>query len=268
MSRSAWVLAISLVLSMGCATAGGGGDDDDDDVIDSGITLPPDAPTVIVPDAPPAPDAAPVCLACTLVPNGGCAGGDACDLHPDDFAAGCTACRDVTASGMSTSTCAADTDCAAGWVCLGSSAGASCLKYCAGDGDCSSLGTGAICAIGLQAGGTPIPGASVCSQQCAPPTPGSGCPAGWGCHFYNEPAGAMRLFTSCAPPGAGGQEASCTYNEDCQAGYSCYTDGTSNFCIKNCNATTGVGCAGIAGTTCNSFSPAVVVGGVEYGYCY
>lgn len=266
-SRRWW---IAWVLVGACATGGGGGGDDDMGTPDASMSLGPDAAITLGPDAAVAtPDAAPACLACSLVPQSGCGGADACDLDDTNFAMGCTSCRPVTAQGTATSTCAAVTECAAGWVCLGSASGSSCLKYCKGDGDCSSLGAGAICAIGLVAGMTPIPGATVCSHACQPHLAGAGCPSGWGCHLYQEAMGAMRLFVSCAPPGGGGHLASCTSNSSCQAGFSCYTDGTSNFCLKNCNATTGAGCTG-AGVppTCNSFSPPAVVGGVEYGYCF
>ncbi len=259
--RFAARIVLALLLLSGCATAGAGGDDDDD------VAGGPDADVSIEPDgAPGQPDAAPA-VACDLVTQTGCPGGKACDLGDTNQ----TECRDVTGNppGTEINTCAGETTCASGYVCIGDGPGkTSCMRYCGVDADCGG-GVGALCVIdvidGMQ---MPIPGARLCTQACNP-VDNVGCPTTWGCHIYQEAAPPMRTLTACDPPGAGGQNATCTGSNTCQAGFDCYmvtqAGVTSNKCLKNCNATANVGCAGVAGTICQGTG--AVLGGSEYGAC-
>jgi hypothetical protein len=253
-----------MLLVAGCATGGGGGGDE----IDARITTGADAPINLMPDAPISTiDAGTGCsqVPCDITPQCGCAAGEACDLDPANFGTAGTLCRGA-GSGTTGTICTADENCAAGYGCVGFGGGSSCTEYCNGDGDCA--GGGSICAITLVYGtpSMPVPGITMCSTDCQPPVPGGNCPAGWGCHMAQEQGGLMRNFTICSAAGAGGQQATCTYNSDCQAGYSCYTDGTSFFCLHNCVYPAGTGCP--AGTTCNQFATPAIIGGVNYGYCF
>ncbi|MSP17738.1 MAG: hypothetical protein EXR73_14230 [Myxococcales bacterium] len=223
-----------------------------------GIMLPPDARGA------PRPDAASNCdTPCELISQCGCGAGEACDLDGSQLPTGGTMCRPVTTPGTETSTCASGTDCARQYVCLGLT-DAQCMRYCASDSDCGGLG---LCVIQIESGGVPVPGARVCSHTCQPHVAGGNCPPGWGCSLYQEEAGMMRPFAACHAAGAGGHRATCTTASDCQAAFECYTDGSTFFCLHNCNVTTGVGCATVPGTTCMGFATPVVFGGSEYGYC-
>jgi hypothetical protein len=278
--RVAWAgILVTVLCAAGCASAVS--DLPNGDAFDASSAAGPDADpaapdampgaidggVVIVADAAVAgtPDAA-VAAACTLVQQTGCTAGMACDLG----AANAPMCRAVTAQGTATSSCSDPTACSAGYTCIGSGAATrSCMRYCSADSDCGGA-AGALCIISITDGNmVPIPGATLCTQSCNPVS-SAGCPANWGCHVYTESAGAMRTLSSCDPPGAGGQNAACTENSGCQAGFSCFsvTQGTTTTtkCLKNCNATAGTGCAGVTGTTCQGNGMAVL-GGVSYGAC-
>ncbi len=213
------------------------------------------------------PDAAGMC---TLVPQAGCTTGAACDLSCSTTCT--TDCRPVTTGGIDTSTCVGASECAAGYVCLGSAAGRSCFEYCTTDAQCMT-GAGALCVIQIVFGtpsmdviidGTPV---KVCSRNCNPIN-GTGCPATWGCHVYQEEAGALRFFTDCAPPGTGGQGAACTSDAQCLAGYTCINDTMSTYCAKNCRylpAPSPSDC--LAGDVCNRLMGMPTIAGQEYGVC-
>lgn len=273
---------------VGCATAGGPAvhemEVDAAAEVDAfPVVVPVDASPKPRPDGPPdpkpdpVPDAAPVCMACSLVPQAGCGPSMACDLTSDPLQLflGCTECRSVSVPGAAASTCITGDDCAAGWVCLGGLFEGSCVQYCATDADCAtsqSSWTERICAIGIvAAGAVPVPGASVCSEDCSVFEAGLGCAAGWACHLAREQEGARRFFAACSAAGPGAQDATCANDQDCQPGYSCYrvdAAGTTK-CLKNCNATSGLGCETPA--QCRGLRDeaqnAIVLGGIHYGAC-
>jgi hypothetical protein len=281
----AWAVLVAMIL-VGCAGASGapgGGDDDpdaalggDDDAVDAATT---DAPVVVIlPDAAPGtpdanttpgtPDASTptTCSPCQLVSQCGCAANQACDLGGANPAAGTTECRAVVTPGMDTSTCVNDSDCAAGFVCLGEAGKSACRRYCADDSVCD--GGGGICVIEVTSGTTPIPGAVVCSPSCDPFT-ASGCPSGWGCGAFSDQESG-RNFSWCQVPGAGVNNAACTSDAQCAAGFTCVNTGTATRCKKYCDkgdgnpgCTTGLTCVGLV----DANNAPLVVAGVTYGVC-
>jgi hypothetical protein len=266
--KSAWPIVWLLVA--GCAAADGAPPASDDDsvgpgqadaaIVDASIDVdsPPEPPDAARPDA-----ASGSCSPCELVAQCGCATGQACDLGG---ANGTTACRPVNADGNETSTCTDSTRCAAGYVCLGGTVGASCKRYCASDDQCA--GGGGICVIEVTSGGTPIPGVKVCSPSCDPFT-ASGCPAGWACGAFSD-SQEHRNFTWCDVPGTGTNNAACTDDGQCAAGYTCVNVGGATKCKKYCDKGDGnPGCAALQ--TCVGLVDAagapLIVAGVTYGVC-
>ena len=267
-------LCLLAILLGGCAAATSGTPDSGTDHPDSGVGHPdadpgapdaqigipdahPGAPDAhVYPDASPGtPDASPT--ACTLVPNSGCGAGQCCDLT--SAGDGTVACRD-TGSGTSSSTCTYMTDCAAGYICLGDGTNASCLKYCTSDGQCTAPGGLCVDTI-TDSAGTPLPGPiTVCSTNCNPIS-AVGCPPGWACNIFTEPSPGTRYVTECYAAGSGTQGSSCTYANDCAAGYMCLSDG---LCYQTCNTATGV-CSG--GLSCYGLSSPLTLGGITYGVC-
>lgn len=209
-------------------------------------------------DGGPGPDAAVV--ACTLVPQGGCPAGRACDLLG---ASGDTTCREVTTAGTADDRCASATQCAIGWSCLETQGDGSCLALCASDGHCAPT-AGSRCLIQLRdSGGQPIPGARYCTQACTPQT-AAGCPAGWNCVVSDDGGGDV---TSCQPSGVGGQGDACGEIADCAAGYTCVVRGSTLSCQRHCRVGVSGSCASFAGTACAGFSSPHVIAGVEWGVC-
>ena len=255
--RLAIVAVLSLAAACASANVGGGDGGDDDDRPDARRV---DAPPITVTDAGP-PDAV---ANCSLVPQSGCPMGQSCDLDGDRLSTGGTICR-MTGTGRDSNECTLDTDCAAGYSCIGSTTAASCMELCRTDADCTA--PGGLCLIEIVDGaGNTIPGPGpggkvvVCTQNCDVVT-SSGCPAAWGCHPYLD---GTRGLTACTEAGGSGQGASCTNDTSCLAGYSCYNTGTAMQCLKNCRIGAG-GCPG--GTSCGSLNPPFVLGGTEYGAC-
>jgi hypothetical protein len=211
-------------------------------------------------------DAGPTCSPCQLVDQCGCGGGEACDLGGPSPGQGTTTCRAVTAPGTAASTCSGTTTCASGFTCLGPAGGASCKRFCKGDGECD--GGGGLCTVQVTYNNVPIPGVKVCSPKCDPFT-AVGCPTGWGCHFYYNNS-ESRSFTWCAPAGGGGQGAACLDDGDCSAGHGCFcTDALclQQKCLKSCQRAPagGPGCTG--GRTCFALTPPATIGTIEYGVC-
>jgi hypothetical protein len=249
-----WILLTTVFVGCGltaCAQAGSADDGDDSPPeVDGGLSFLPDAA---------ASDAQP----CSLSDQTGCDTGLACDLGDTNQ----PECRIVGTAGAETATCSGNEGCAAGYGCINAGAAASCMEWCDADVDCTA--PGGLCLIQIvDMNKQPIAGAKVCTQNCEPVS-GSGCPPTWGCHIYQESAGQTRKLTQCSPPGASGQGQTCTDNRSCQAGFVCLGDanGANKQCIKWCNQTAGGGGCPTS-TLCRSFSPALVFGGQEYGYCF
>jgi hypothetical protein len=201
---------------------------------------------------------------CRLVtPQCGCGTGQSCYLV--GAARTCAPTGTVPEGGS----CTNANDCTTGNVCVNYSATAPyvqmCVHHCAVDGDCAG---GGLCVgeIGDGAGGV-VPGVRTCSRSCDPIAQ-SGCAAGLECTFFQERAGAMRLFRSCGlSVGTGGVFDPCIDEDDCAPGYACQDLGLGfgPECTHWCNVGTGAGCS--FGFVCYGFAPALIVGGVEYGVC-
>ncbi|MEZ4299730.1 MAG: hypothetical protein R3B70_32575 [Polyangiaceae bacterium] len=199
---------------------------------------------------------------CKLVsPQCGCSNGDMCAINNT----GARECH-VAGDKQIDQECVGLYSCVPGSLCvLVSSTKSVCTSYCDADNQCN----GGLCLIQLndpQNPGSLLPNVTLCSDDCDPVT-AAGCPAGLGlgCQLGQESTGQMRVFTICGGTGGGGQGASCTDSEDCQAGYGCFTlsDNTQE-CLKYCKPATPA-CSG--GATCLSFNPQLVYKGVEYGAC-
>jgi large repetitive protein len=201
-----------------------------------------------------------VTTACTLVnPQTGCAANQACDLVDDD---GNTGCRAVTTQGTSNNHCELETECAAGYVCLGDPAVANdtqCRRYCDVDSDCNGDGSRCLIQIG-DANGDPIPGVDVCTNHCEPVTQ-AGCPSGQGCLPYEDGA---QDFTDCTLVGTKLDGATCSVAEECRPGSLCVDDtATLSHCRRMCE----VGLTCPSGGTCTGFVDPVDLSGVEVGVC-
>jgi hypothetical protein len=217
------------------------------------------------------PDAAPDTATCThspcdLAPQCGCTTGMACDLTPTASGNQCRA----AGTGTEATTCTTDTDCARGYTCGFRDGSGHCSKWCAMDSDCDT--PRGRCADQLSqgsGGGTPIPGAVICTSSCDPlSTANSECPSGWSCDYYSlNYMGSTDDAVECRPPGTVGAGSSCAPGSGyCQAGLTCvyFTNG-SDLCEHTCSPNTNTTCAS---GTCHSFSTPFTVNGVEYGACW
>jgi hypothetical protein len=283
---------------VGCAQGSGSGGDGG--FVDSGPRADADPNA---PDADPnAPDAANGCptAPCDLLAQCGCTGGEVCDLDNTMLPTGGTACREVVSPGTEQGNCNTSNQCAGGYVCLGSPG--QCRRYCGNDGDC---GAGAFCNLDVvydSGGGNfmDVPGATTCSKSCEPDkASANGCPGSpqFGCHIYqhdpDDPPvtdGDEVLISDCSAPGLGGDDADCSVNGsfDCQPGFDCVVLTFTTICTVNGDCAAGQecdqaqgqciddlckqNCRVLGGTcavgTCNSFNPAAIVDGVEYGVCF
>jgi len=248
------------------------------------------------PDAATPADAAPqadadTCEAdpCSLLEQCGCGATQVCDLDGAALATGGTECRDVTAPGTDLASCASSTECAGGYVCLGSPG--QCRRYCDSAGGEPSCDEGGHCILQVvydPGGGAlePVPGAVTCTKPCAPEKASdNGCPSDpqFGCRFFRyDPdqtpdSGDEIHVTDCAgapAPGTAGNEAACEFSSDCAPGYACVTfsggDNPRTVCKQTCVYAVGgvAGPRGCAAGTCQQYAePRPIVGTTEYGRC-
>jgi hypothetical protein len=196
---------------------------------------------------------------CKLAPpQCGCDAGDMCTLD-SALNRECHAAGDVGVG----QTCIGIYDCVAGGFCAGVSQTQSyCAQLCDNDATCGN----AICVIQLvDAQQAPIPGVTLCSDDCDPIT-SAGCGSGLGCSLGQEPDGQMRIFGVCRGAGAKKQGDACT-GGDCAVGSACFTlndMAMSMKCLQYCKVGSGV-CS--AGTTCKAFPTPAIYKGTEYGVC-
>jgi hypothetical protein len=168
----------------------------------------------------------------------------------------------VEGAGQEADACSTANDCDPGLSCLsiGMDQGevvTRCLRACDSDEICMG-GAGSICALTANSGGS---NADFCSLACDPLT-SSGCLGESACRLFQEPDGSA--YTHCqAPVGSGNFGSFCNDESDCQAGHGCFDAGAGNQCLEYC--VTNEDCSGP--TLCSPFSPAVQIGGVEYGVC-
>jgi hypothetical protein len=203
---------------------------------------------------------------CDIPTQCGCASDQACDLDPMMQTA--TKCRAVTMQGKETNVCPADTDCAKGYVCVGSGTNDACEKYCTSDLNCTS--PRGQCVIQLvDSSSNPIPGAVVCSSDCDPASLNNSatCPSGWSCDLFSATfMGTAHDISDCRKAGTKTQGAVCAATVACAAGYTCVNPGTgTTVCARICKPPSSAGCPG--GTACTPFVTAFVISGVQYGVC-
>jgi len=201
---------------------------------------------------------------CKLVaPQCGCAAGEMCQVDGAG-ARVCVAAGNVPIGGV----CDLDNDCAAGGICLATTATIStCGEFCSTDAQCTA--PGGLCVTKLSDGsGGQVAGVTLCSDNCNATT-NVGCAAGTGCTFGREAAGQMRLYTTCREAGSGTQNASCTDDTDCAATYGCFNTGSADVCLKYCNVNAPSCPAGASCTpiTIGADAVEVIIGNVTYGAC-
>jgi hypothetical protein len=200
-----------------------------------------------------------------LAPQCGCPAGNAC--YTNATGRECRPAGTVADGAL----CTAASGCRAGSDCVAISTSATvavdmCKPFCAGDATCG----GGLCVYDLvDSGGTPIPGARVCSTPCNPAR-STGCPAGSTCDILQEAEGAMRIFADCrAPVGTRTQGVLCTTAAECAGGYTCFDPDGAGVrglqCMHWCDVTAGIGC--LAGDTCLAFETPLLIGGTEFGIC-
>jgi hypothetical protein len=197
---------------------------------------------------------------CALVAQTGCDQGEACDLDDQHLETGETECRAIERDGDERSRCADPEECGAGFTCVEDLPGeASCLAFCADDGDCA--GPGGACDVQLVTDDDEdIPGGTVCTQSCNPLS-SNGCPNQWGCRVDVD-------HTRCRPGGPGRHLDPCSGDEDCAVGFGCVEANGTPVCLRNCRVGVVGVCSQLAGTVCTSYTVPAVIGGVEYGACF
>lgn len=178
---------------------------------------------------------------CGLVPLCGCEANENCTVF--DTASGETVCT-IAGTISEKHACFGSGSCAAGMECVGGT----CARYCATHADCAP---NAEC-VDVVSGTTPIPGLKTCTSACALEDPSS-CGPGIGCFLLES------TLTDCRP--AGTSTTTCVDLQDCAPGYICLSDGS---CARWCRADAP---ACPSGTSCQTGTAAVIVGGVVYGVC-
>jgi hypothetical protein len=195
--------------------------------------------------------------ACTAVPQAGCDPGDACDFG--DPETGPFECRDVTANGTADSRCAAATDCAAGFTCVdGGNGKQMCMRFCDSDTQC---GFGARCVVDLRDANNTVLPQRVCSNACDIESQ-TGCPTGFGCLGVED---GTQDFSDCAVMGGKLDGQTCANSLECLPGSLCVTVAGAKTCHSYCNQSDPVTCA--ASETCSSFSVALEINFVAFGFC-
>jgi hypothetical protein len=97
-------------------------------------------------------------------------------------------------------------------------------------------------------------------SYCSPLDPQPLC----GTHSHCQPQ--MDGSSMCTyPSGAGTQGATCTSPAACGEAYACIDTGLGSQCLHWC-AGGGSGCQG--GTSCQAFTPALLIGAQEWGVCF
>jgi hypothetical protein len=207
----------------------------------------------------------PVCeeTPCKLVaPQCGCPDGNKCSVNNQ----GDLVCAAEGQAALGEE-CDGSDPCIAGLICVVTKSTAptvsTCMKFCEEDIQCKM--PGGLCVFNLNDGsGNPIEGASLCTQNCDPVT-NTGCPvAQTSCQAAQEAMGMMKFFTFCTGAGLGGQGATCTTAQDCQAGFGCFNVGMESQCLKWCNVQAAT-CP--SGTACQIPDPAITIDTVAYGAC-
>lgn len=193
---------------------------------------------------------------CGLLDQCGCASQDSC---LPSTTGGLAACGTAGMRALG-ERCFAGDDCEEGAACelLASDGSYSmCLALCTDDAACA--GGGPRC---IERGqfSSAEPSVGICAPNCDPVN-NQGCPSGSRCTLLASDTGTI---AGCiAPPGTVRVGSSCTSHAQCASGLLCIRDATSNaYCRTWCHV--GDTCAS---GRCTRLSPAVVLGGIEYGAC-
>lgn len=204
---------------------------------------------------------------CDFWPQCGCQSGDKCTINDTDD-------RECLTAGSTphAQLCAADADCVAGTICVGTSVqDLRCHQFCGSDADCPGSGGGGVCIVTLEdSSSQTIPGATLCTTDCEPTsTSPPACPTGWACHLQYVDANNDDIpeffLTDCANDAGSAVHGEYCDNVTalCAPGHFCYT--TFNECIRTCRVL-GSDCP--VGYSCQAYTaPGAVVGTTEYGYC-
>jgi hypothetical protein len=202
-------------------------------------------------------------MPCGLAPQCGCDNNLGCSVTSK----GNRVCE-MTGSVAWGDACVSANDCVAGTICLPVGANlAGCSKFCASDADCKS--PGGLCTLGIaDENKMVIPNAHVCSTDCDPLS-SAGCSIGGSaCQILQEPMGQQRWYTQCYEAGTKTQGDACTLITDCALGYSCFTVGNAQQCLKLCDV---AGSACPAATKCDAIKGAnmipMQIGNTQYGAC-
>ncbi len=199
---------------------------------------------------------------CGLIPQCGCPAGQKCSLVGT--------ARSCVAAGYGTrgSSCTADSDCAAGLICLELFTGegaseAACYPFCSSETECP--GDAAVCweaFLGLTD--------RICTLGCNLVT-SAGCPSGTKCLLLTLPAPYNMNITDCtADAGSGILGSFCTVESHCGPGYFCGSASGTDECIGYCTISPYDSCA----FGCRQFVDAssmpvtLYFDGTSYGYCY
>jgi hypothetical protein len=185
-----------------------------------------------------------------VAPQCGCPEAQKCTML-----AGMRTCRPAGSTPIG-GTCASDTDCEAGTMCVGLGGLFTCHEFCAADPECAP--PGGLCAIDLGAGPE-----ALCTENCDPIS-GSGCTlSGSKCELFNHAMGFW--YSGCMLAGAGIQGTACNNSDECGPGLGCLTVASVTSCHQWCNVNAPV--CPVQAPTCANFDPPLVIGAVTYGGC-
>ena len=190
---------------------------------------------------------------CRLVaPQCGCPSGRGCYPNSDLSAVSC----EPAGTTPERETCTgAVNSCQPGLGCAVYDSGNLCIRFCEEDEDCTG-GPGSFCARVLSG----VSGQEACTFSCN--LVDQNCPSGFRCEPGTIPPETARTATDCIEvegSAAGGNGDDCSTFRDCQPGFSC----ASGQCLAYCRF--GTSCP--SGGPCSELSPAIVIGGEEFGVC-
>src|SRR5262249_23321857 len=105
-----------------------------------------------------------------------------------------------------------------------------------------------------------------CIATCSMTGGGNGipCPGGTSCSSMVSNVDGTNWVPICRPVGGGALGASCSSNNDCQAGFACgqsHASGTNNVCLQYCGS-------GSPTPTCPNGFTCKTYSGSSIGYCY
>ena len=214
------------------------------------------------PDAAP-PDAAsatctPRANVCDPVCNTGCATGR-CDISGTAMQGVCVSNVGTGQAGQTCTATATSDSCAPRLACLGDSR---CYALCYDDTQCPTNSCG--CNITITLTGNVDSTFKACGTPagCDPTVTNAGsCGTGRACYLL--PCARNTANTECANAGTTGNGGSCTYVNDCIAGYECV--GQTPVCRRTCNLANPTQCT--VGTTCTAIQFQTGMNSTVYGVC-